>query len=217
MKSHAASRVKIPHVKAGQNKQAVEHRWRTFVEAYITNGRNASEACRTAGYSRHTANRQGYQVLARPKVRAMIDARLAEIDREMIITTERTLREVARIAYFDPLKLYDDNGVLKKIIDMDADTRAAIASIEVTPIMSRGTVVGTSKKVKHWPKTDALQMAMRYLGLNERDNAQLHREPIDVTIKFVRAAPRTIEAEDAHVIESSKRARVKALSSESAA
>jgi hypothetical protein len=53
-------------------------------------------------------------------------------------TTERTLRETARISNHDPARLYRDDGTLKNIPEMDEDTRAAIVSFEVEEIERDG-------------------------------------------------------------------------------
>jgi hypothetical protein len=47
------------------------------------------------------------------------------------VTTERTLMEIARIAYWDPRKMFDENGDLIPITELDYDTAAAIAGLEV--------------------------------------------------------------------------------------
>ena len=55
---------------------------------------------------------------------------------------------------------------------MDDDTRAAVASFEIDERKVDGVVVGRTTKIKLWDKNRALEMAMRHLGLYERDNAQ---------------------------------------------
>jgi hypothetical protein len=77
---------------------------------------------------------------------------LAELD------TVRTLREVARVAYGDIGRLFDAEGRLIPLADLDEDVHAVIASIELWPD-------GTPKRIKLWPKIEALEMAMRHAGL----------------------------------------------------
>jgi len=90
---------------------------------------------------------------------------LAELD------TVRTLREVARVAYGDIGRLFDAEGRLIPLADLDEDVHAVIASIEQWPD-------GTPKRIKLWPKIEALEMAMRHAGLFELDNRQDHQNMI---------------------------------------
>lgn len=52
---------------------------------------------------------------------------LAKVQRETGITLERTLREIAKGAFHDPRKFFDDSGALKPVTELDDDTAAAIA------------------------------------------------------------------------------------------
>jgi hypothetical protein len=84
------------------------------------------------------------------------------------LTAECTLREAARISYFDPRRLFHGDGNLKQIAEMDDDTRAGIASFEIDERKVDGVVVGRTTKIKLWDKIRALEMGMRHLGLYER-------------------------------------------------
>lgn len=50
-----------------------------FVDYYIETGGNATEAARKAGYSKKTAEAIGLENLGKPRIKAAIDARLAEL------------------------------------------------------------------------------------------------------------------------------------------
>lgn len=159
--------------KASSSKAAAAHRYALFVEAYLVNGRNATQAAISAGYSQKTAYAQGHRITKMVHVWQMIEARTRELNALCKLDVEKTLREVARIAYFDPAKMYDGNNALKKMVDIDVDTRGAMAGIESTPILQGGKVVGVKKKPIIFDKNAALDKAMRHLGLYERDNKQL--------------------------------------------
>jgi phage terminase small subunit len=49
----------------------------------------------------------------------------------MELTSERSLREIARPAFFDPRKLLDAQGNPLPIQALDGDTAATVASLEV--------------------------------------------------------------------------------------
>lgn len=80
------------------------------------------------------------------------------------LSVERTLRELARIAFADPRKLFRPNGEPIPVHELDDDTAAAVASMEVDQ--------SGKTKVRLHPKNDALASALRHLGLFERDNRQ---------------------------------------------
>ena len=83
-----------------------------------------------------------------------------------MIMSERTLKEVARLAYADPRKLYDKDGNLIPIHQLDDDTAATVASIEVEEeFTGKGeslALTGHLRKVKQHSKIQALDMAMKY-------------------------------------------------------
>lgn len=56
--------------------------------------------------------------------------------------------------------------------ELDDDTAATIAGVEVDEIKADGAVIGHTVKVKTWDKNSALEKAMKYHGLYERDNEQ---------------------------------------------
>jgi phage terminase small subunit len=70
------------------------------------------------------------------------------------------LREVARLAFSDHRRLYNSDGTLKRPDELDDDTAAAVASVEVfEQYEGRGksrTLVGYTKKVKLSDKNAAL-------------------------------------------------------------
>ena len=66
---------------------------------------NATQAASRAGYSRKTAASQGERLLRNVEVRQAIDAGLNSRATKTGVTTERVLRERARLAFFDPRKL----------------------------------------------------------------------------------------------------------------
>lgn len=158
--------------KPGQNKATTEQRYRLFAEAYLSNNGNATHAALAAGFSPKSASCQGSRLLKNVKVKQYLDSRRAAVLTKVGLTTERTLLEVARLAYSDPRRLFRPDGSLKPIHELDDDTAATIASIEVDEIRAEGVVVGHTKKVKHWDKGAALDKAMKHLGLYERDNEQ---------------------------------------------
>lgn len=67
-----------------------------FVEAYFANDYNATEAARAAGYSGDNHNRIGSELLAKPHVKAAIDARAQEKLKEISLSEEYVIRKLVR-------------------------------------------------------------------------------------------------------------------------
>ncbi|WP_434513794.1 terminase small subunit [Dechloromonas sp. ARDL1] len=102
-----------------------------------------------------------------------VSARVKEL-REMIvdrlaINNERILREIARLALFDPRSLFNDDGTPKPIAELDDDTAAAIAGLEVLEEFEGSgkerVFVGYTKKYKIADKNAALEKLCKHLGL----------------------------------------------------
>ena len=165
---------------AGSIKEDAEHRKKVFVEAYLNNGGNALKAAVEAGFSEKTAGQAGYRMLKNVEVLNLIKQRRGALIEKMELTTERTLREIARLAYVDPRKFFHADGTPKHIQELDDDTAAALAGMEVTEEWTgtgEGRVqTGVTKKYKLADKNAALEKAMKHLGEYEADNRQ--RNPI---------------------------------------
>jgi phage terminase small subunit len=167
--------------KAGNTQEDAEHRRKLFVEAYLTNGGNASQAAVAAGFSGKTASAAGSRLLKHVEVLTMLQQRRKVVIEKMELTTERTLREIARLAYVDPRKFFHADGSPKEITELDDDTAAALAGMEVTEEWAGSgkdrVKIGVTKKYKLADKNAALEKAMKHLGQYEQDNKQ--RSPLE--------------------------------------
>lgn len=177
--------------KAGRKQLSAAARRKAFGEAYIANGGNATQAAITAGYSAKTARAAGSRLLTNVDVSKAIVARHAEVAAITGLSTERTLLEVARIAYSDPRKLYTPAGTLKAIKDWDDESAAVVASVETedsrAAVRDSGEVEESSqvKKLKLWDKNTALGNAMRFHGMFREDNLQQRGPPTTILIEYV--------------------------------
>ena len=154
----------VKRVKAGMSKVSAADRHAAFAEAYLANGQNALQAAITAGYSKRSAGSQGHRLLKDVQVQQIIARRRTEIAANLELNTERTLREVSRLAYCDPRGIMHDDGRVKMPHELDDDTAAAIASFEIN---AAGEI-----KYKFWDKNSALDKAAKVQGLYEKDNSQ---------------------------------------------
>ena len=164
-------------VKAGNTQEDAANRRKLFIEAYLTNGGNASQAAIAAGYSPHTAGVTGSRLLKHAEVLAQLQQRRNALLSKLELTTESVLKSLAQAVHFDPRKLYDASGGLKPIHDLDEDTAMALSGFEVTEEKDRGEVVGVTEKGGWLDKSAAREQAMKHLGLYEQDNKQ--RNPLE--------------------------------------
>jgi phage terminase small subunit len=139
---------------------ADDERYERFVAAYCENGFNGTRAAIAAGYSEATAYSQASRLLKRPEIADAIAARAEDARRRLDCSLERVLQENARIVLNDPGRMYDEDGRMLPIEQMDEDTRRAIASVEVRP-----TKFGLVRVVRFWDKGAAIDRRMRTLGM----------------------------------------------------
>lgn len=177
------------HVNAGNGQAAATARRNAFVQAYIANGNNATQAAITAGYSPKTAYSQGQRLLKKVEISRELAEAAQSVAEITGLKTQRVLLETARLAYSDPARIYREDGSVKHVTEMDEDTRAAIAAIEINENVVDGVVVGRTTKIKFWDKVRALEMGMKHLGLYERDNTQ-QREKIQIEVVLVEGPSR---------------------------
>lgn len=140
---------------------------------------NATQAAVRSGYSEKTANRIASTNLAKPAIQAEIQRRQAEQAKKLDITAERVLFEYARLAFLDIRKAFDANGNLKPIHELDDDTAAAIAGMEIeseTKESESGEKNTTTRthKLKFGDKKGALDSLSKHLGIfNEGSSMNL--------------------------------------------
>jgi phage terminase small subunit len=146
-----------------------------FVSEFIACG-NATAAAKRAGYSERTAKEQGYDLLTRPHIAEAIAAKQTKHFAKQDITAERILAELARIAFLDVSKLLHDDGAMKAISEIDDDTRAGIAGLEVVNLTEDGASIGTLKKIKIADKLVALDKLARNFGLLQ-DKLKISGDP----------------------------------------
>lgn len=153
-----------------------------FVDEYLID-LNATQAATRAGYSARTANEQGSRLLANVSVRSAIEAAKKERSQRTQITADRVLQELARLAFVDVRRLYNEAGGMKMPHELDDDTAAALAAVDVTeefgPPGEEGgrEVIGYTKKAKLYDKGAALALAMRHLGMLK------DKQEIDLTVR----------------------------------
>lgn len=161
----AASLPVAPKDNSEQLFNALPLKQRNFVVNYLVNGFNATKAARDAGFSAKSADTQGSRLLANVKIKAVIAARTGRALAKKEITAENVLQEIAKMAFFDPRRLFRPDGTLIPITELDDDTAASIAGIDVSEIRAGKLLIGNLKKIKIADKGSSLERLGRHLKL----------------------------------------------------
>lgn len=159
-----------------------------FIEEYMKDF-NGKAAMKRAGYSARSNSFPASQLLAKPKVKAAIEARMAERRAAHEQEADRVIVELARIAFSDVrgLMVWGPDGVtLRDSADVPDDAAACVAEVSV---QKRGTRLKLHDKVK------ALELLGKHFGLfTDRLKAEVsgpNGGPIQaqqLVVEFVRAA-----------------------------
>ena len=150
-------------------KKKLSARETRFVDLYCVS-LNATASARDAGFSPRSPDSAGAKLLARPHVRAAVDARLAKSTAKAQLTAERIDQEIAALAFSDLRKLFNRDGTIKPMSEWPNETASAVASIENEEIHGRkkrgkSSALVRLVKLKAWSKTEALTLAARRLKL----------------------------------------------------
>lgn len=147
---------------------SLTERQRVFCEEYLVDLNGYAAAVR-AGYSQKTARQMAVQNLGHPAVVEYLQKLTKERSERTQITADRVITEVARLAFSDVRKLFDERGALKPVQDWPEDVAAAVASVEVDELFEgfgeNRVQVGYTKKLKLWDKPRALEMLGKHLRL----------------------------------------------------
>ena len=135
-----------------------------FVAEYLIDA-NATRAAKAAGFEAASASVTGSRLLNNDKVSAAIQDAHARRAYKLAITAERVLQELAKLAYFDPGNLYDEDGERIPVHRLDPDTRAAIAAVEDESKQGGGYVTTRIQRVKMADKGQNLERLGKYLHL----------------------------------------------------
>ncbi|HCZ17388.1 MAG TPA: hypothetical protein DHV85_23035 [Candidatus Accumulibacter sp.] len=134
----------------------------------VVSGKKLADAYRESycakGMAEKTLHEAASRLAANSKVIARIFAMQAAAAEIATLKAADVLREVRALALSDIIGIVNNDGTFKLPHEIDKETRAAIASFEI----DKDKVI----KYRFWSKTDALEKAMKHLGLYERDNKQ---------------------------------------------
>lgn len=137
-----------------------------FIAEYLVD-LNAKQAAIRAGYSPRSAETNGNRMLRNAQVAAAVGAAMAERQIRTEITADRVLRELAKIAFLDPRKFFRPDGSLVPVHDLDDDTAAGLAGLDIAVHLGDDGEVTRAAKIKLADKRAALVDLCKHLGLFE--------------------------------------------------
>ena len=104
---------------------------------HLASDMSQSEALRQSNIkAAHSKAAAVHQTASRWAADAQVQARVAELQLEfsehVVLRAVDALREIARIALFDPGGIVDDKGRLKSLHELDDETAAGVATFEIS-------------------------------------------------------------------------------------
>lgn len=128
------------------------------------------------------------RLLTKANIKEYIDQKTREKEERAEITQNDIIKQLARIAFGDIRRLYNDNGAMKNITEIDDDTAAAISGIETfQEFDGRGDdkeYIGDTKKVKMTERTKALELLGKHFGMF-KDKVEIDQsKPFEVNINI---------------------------------
>lgn len=182
-KAKSKAKVADDHVSSNHKQDDREKRER-FVQEVLKGGSRRAAAI-TIGIPEKSAAVWACNQMKHPYVKQLFADHKARVEAELEakhgLTIANVLESLRRLVMGDPRKLFNADGTLKPITELDDATASMVSSFEVTEDYDReGKVaVGRTSKIKMWDKNSAIDKAMRHLGAFERDNKQ---KPLTVNI-----------------------------------
>jgi phage terminase small subunit len=192
----------------------LSNRHENFARAYLKHNNNilqAGRACEiTADYAKKLARRPDIQ------------ARIVELRKRQLgmadITGQRVMLELARVGFSDIRSIYNEDGRLKPIHELDADAAASIAGMEFEERMEKQIeedlatgepvvkwVPVRTVKVKRYDKNPSLLTLAKHFKLvgDEGDGVNALASALADRLKLARRRAEVIEAEDVPQLENS--------------
>lgn len=139
---------------------ALSPKQQAFVAEYLVD-LNATQAAIRAGYSAATAYSQGERLLRNVEVKTAIDAAKAARAERTVVSQDRVIAELARMALYDPADLATAINGPQDIPNLPEDVRRAI--------VGWGWDKQGNFTLKLSPKTPSLELLGRHLGLFDAD------------------------------------------------
>lgn len=161
-----------------------------FCDEYLIdlNATRAYKAAYSSCNKDETARANSSRLLANANIQKYLQEQKENLKEKINVTQEQVINQLARIAFGDIRKLYNDAGSLKNIQDLDDDTAAILTGIETTEEFDGygddREIIGYTKKVKMADKTKALDLLGKYFGIFTEKIEVNQDKPFEVNINI---------------------------------
>ncbi|MDR3561243.1 MAG: terminase small subunit [Negativicutes bacterium] len=148
-------------------------RQQSFVDEYLIDPTNGTQAAIRAGYSPKVAAEVACENLTKSNIREAIDKAMAKRAKRTGITQDRVLNEIAKMAFVNMADLAEwtpDGVTLKHSEDLSIEDTACVAEVSETK-----NEWGTAVKIKLHDKKGNLELLGRHLNM--------FGDKLEVTIK----------------------------------
>lgn len=123
-----------------------------FIREYVKDG-NGTRAAIAAGCPPRSAGVWASKTLRKAKVREELANLQKKLCDKLEITAERVLHGLAELAFFDPRKMFNADGSMKRVTELDDATVHALAGMDVEKLFKhfgkgQAEEVGTITKIR---------------------------------------------------------------------
>lgn len=149
-----------------KSNKGLTHQQKLFCEAYVRQAPlfNAKQAAIRAGYSPISAGTVGPELLLKEQVKECIKELRESAALRNHITLDDIINELAAAAFFDPSKLFDENGKIIDLHKLDPIITKAIGTIEREEVSDWTGKETVTWRVKPIDKIAAMNLLMECLG-----------------------------------------------------
>lgn len=158
-----------------ENNKSLTAKQEMFCKEYMIDS-NATQAAIRAGYSQRTANEQGARLLVNVSIQDRLSVLREKKSEELDFSFNRIATELAKVAFGDVKNLFNDNGRLIDINELNSEVSSSIKSVTVqqekVTTMGEVFVESTVKKVESYDKLKALELLNKMFGHFSKDNEQ---------------------------------------------
>ena len=151
-----------------------------FCDEYLIdfNATRAYKAAYKSCRKDETANVNGSKLLRNTKVKEYIAEKQQEMQERNKITQDTIIQELAKIALFNIKDIYNEDGTLKKVTELDDDTAKAISGVKI--LQKAGAMKIILSKTND--KTKALELLGKHLGMFKENVNLTQDKPFEVNI-----------------------------------
>lgn len=183
-----------PEANAGarDGRAATEERERRFVQNYFSNGLNGVKAAIDAGFSSNyaTAASMASRLLRRPTVVKMIERERAKEGDHSAELRRRQIERLETIAFADVRQLYNPDGALKPVPDMDDHTYALVGAIKTREELDGdGMKVGDVVELKIKDQVKAHELLAKMTGALVEKHEHTGKGGVPLAVEVVQFTP----------------------------